>query len=135
MSNKAIEEVNVAEESAKVKEKPYTLRELCDEDIYPIVDILDKTLPEDIKDAFKQVLSGGEKIEAVGIMVGIDIARMVVKNIGKAKEEIYGFLSDLSGIPADQLKKLPFGTTPRMIFDLFGNVKNTDFFMAVSESL
>lgn len=135
MSNKAIEEVNVAEESAKVKEKPYTLRELCDEDIYPIVDILDKTLPDDIKDAFKQMLSGGESLESVGGMVVIDIARMVVKNISKAKEEIYGFLSELSGIPVEQLKKMPFGTTPRMIYDLFGNVKNTDFFMAVSESL
>lgn len=126
MSNEAVKEV---------KEKAYTLRELCDEDIYPIVDILDKTLPDDIKAAFKQILSGGENLEAVGGMVVIDIARLVVKNIGKAKEEIYGFLSDMSGIPAEQLKKMPFGTTPKMIYDLFGSVKNTDFFMAVSESL
>ena len=126
MSNEAVKEV---------KEKPYTLRELCDEDIYPVVDILDKTLPEDVKSAFRQMLSGEESPEAVGGMVVIDIARMVVKNIGKAKEEIYGFLSDLSGIPVEQLKKMPFGTTPRMIYDLFRDVKNGDFFMAVSESL
>ena len=126
MSNEAVKEV---------KEKPYTLRELCDEDIYPVVDILDKTLPEDVKSAFRQMLSGEESPEAVGGMVVIDIARMVVKNIGKAKEEIYGFLSDLSGIPVEQLKKMPFGTTPRMIYDLFQDVKNGDFFMAVSKSL
>ena len=118
-----------------VVEKPYTLRELCDEDIYPMVDILDKTLPSDIKDAFRQVIEGKGSIDTVGGMVFVDIVRMVIKNIGKAKGEIYGFLSDVSGIPEDQLKKMPFGTTPRMIKDLFTMAKNSDFFTEVFKSL
>lgn len=118
-----------------VVEKPYTLRELCDEDIYPMVNILDKTLPSDIKNAFRQVIEGNGSIDTVGGMVFVDIVRMVIKNIGKAKEEIYSFLSDVSGIPEDQLKKMPFGTTPRMIKDLFTMAKNSDFFTEVFKSL
>ena len=130
-------ETAVAEE---VAEKPYTLRDLCDEDLYTVTEIIAKALPDEAKNVFAQKYAEEkskvekdeqEKVdmgELVGAMVGFDIIRFILKNIKSIKEEVYSLLSDLSGIPAADIKKMPFGTTPKMIKEVFTNAKNTDFF-------
>ena len=132
-----IKETAVAEE---VVEKPYTLRDLCDEDIYTVTEIIAKALPDDAKKVFAQKYAEekakAEKdkkknvdvVELVGAMVGFDIIRFILSNIKSVKEELYALLSDLSGIQAADIKKMPFGTTPKMIKEVFTNAKNTDFF-------
>lgn len=132
-----IKETAVAEE---VVEKPYTLRDLCDEDLYTVTEIIAKALPDEAKKVFAQKYAEekakaekGKKekvdmVELVGAMVGFDIIRFILSNIKSVKEEVYDLLSDLSGIPAADIKKMPFGTTPKMIKEVFTNAKNTDFF-------
>ena len=130
-----------AEEVAEVvAEKPYTLRDLCDEDLYTVTEIIAKALPEEAKKVFAQKYAEekakAEKdkkkkvdmVELVGAMVGFDIIRFILSNIKSIKEEVYALLSDLSGIPAADIKKMPFGTTPKMIKEVFTNERNTDFF-------
>lgn len=123
------------EELAK---KPYTLRELNDEDIYPLVEIIGKVVPDDMKDAFVQAVNGESPVESIkemGIMVVFDLGKMILRNFRSVKAEMYDFLSSMSGIPADELRKMPFGTTPKMIKDIFMDAKNTDFFKELSELL
>ena len=104
-----IMETAVAEE---VVEKPYTLRDLCDEDFYTVTEIIAKALPDEAKNAFAQKYTEEKAkaendkkgktdlIELVGAMVGFDIIRFILKNIKSIKEEVYDLLSELSGIPA-----------------------------------
>lgn len=136
------EEIKREEEikETAVAEKPYTLRDLCDEDLYTVTEIIAKALPDEAKKVFAQKYTEEKEkaennkkgkadlIEMVGAMIGFDIIRFILANIKSVKEEVYTLLSDLSGIPAADIKKMPFGTTPKMIKEVFTNAKNTDFF-------
>lgn len=142
--SKAIEEAKIeevvdtpeipVEELVEVK-KPYTLRDLTDEDIYPLVEIIGKVLPDDSKDAFVQAMNGKKTLDEIGIMIVVDLGKLVLKNFSIVKTEMYAFLSGLSGISEEELRNMPFGTTPRMIKDVFMSAKNTDFFKELSELL
>lgn len=133
----------------KAVEKPFTLRPLCDEDLYPILDIIGKVCPEEIRPIFNKVLIkydglsviSGENMkpedkqeivnslaEEVGIDIIMDLGLIIIRNLKTVKDDVYALLSDLSGIPAEQIRKMPFGTTPKMIMDVVRDVRNTDFF-------
>ena len=139
--------------------KPFTLRPLCDEDMYPILDIIAKVCPEEIRPIFEKVIarfgdlekliptvddnaSEQEKIFAdaakekllsdlvsdIGVDIVMQLGLTVIRNMKTVKNEVYALLSDLSGIPADDIRKMPFGTTPKMIMTVVKNVRNLDFF-------
>lgn len=124
----------------KAVEKPFTLRPLCDEDLYPILDIIGKVCPEEIRPIFMKVVDKfsaymeGDKsaIEELAVEVGVDIVMdlglIIIRNLKTVKDDVYALLSDLSGIPADQIRKMPFGTTPKMIMAMVRDVRNLDFF-------
>ena len=133
----------------KAVEKPFTLRPLCDEDLYPILDIIAKVCPEEIRPIFNKVLIkydglsviSGENMkpeekqeivnslaEKVGIDIIMDLGLIIIRNLKTVKDDVYALLSDLSGIPADQIRKMPFGTTPKMIMAVVRDVRNLDFF-------
>ena len=125
------------EELVEVK-NPYALRDLNDEDIYPLCEIIGKVLPDDMKGTFVQVMGGEnpmESLKELGIMVVFDMGKLILKNFSSVKTEMYAWLSDMSGIAVEELRKMPFGTTPRMIKDIFKDAKNTDFFKELSEFL
>lgn len=122
------------ETAAEVVEKPYTLRELCDEDLYPVLDIIATVFPEDLTPIIMKVASGEKKLEELGAVAVIQIVRAILKNMATVKADLYAFLSDVSGIPTDDIKKMPIGTSPMMIWDIAHNVKNADFFKVVSKS-
>ena len=138
-----LERKEVEVEAAVKKEKPYTLRELNDEDLYTVLEILAIALPEEAKESFAQKVSESmdkgdkkdDKTEKLGIQVAFDMVRYIMKNMKSVKSEVYAFLSDLSGIPADDIRKMPFGTTPAMLKEVFTNTKNADFFTELFKSL
>ena len=119
-------------------EKPYTLRPLRDEDLWPVLDIIGKVIPDDLAPMFSMVASGEktvkETVEEVGYDVGFKLVVAVIRNIPTIKDEVYRFLSDLSGIPADVIPTMKVGTTPKMIWDIYHDLKNVDFFGAASRS-
>jgi len=130
-----IEEVKIEEVVEETVKKPYTLRDLNDEDIYPLCEIIGKVLPDDMKEAFVQIMSGEKSLKDTGIMVVFDLGKLILKNFSSVKTEMYGLLSDMSGIPVEELKKMPFGTPPRMLKVIFQDDNNTDLFKELSEFL
>ena len=148
MSNKevfeepAIEEKEVEStetEDEKVEEteieRPYKLRKFKDSDLFPLLQILKKIGIKDCKEAFFQVASGEKSMKEIGIMASFDLADILIGNITKAESEIYALYSSLSGIPAEEIKEMEFGTLPLMIYDSFSEVKNTSFFKVLSKLL
>ena len=119
----------------EVNAKPYTLRELKDRDLFPILDIVATVLPDDLADVFVQIVTKEKSVNEVGGMVVYKIVIAVLKNIGKVKDDLYALLSDMSGIPADEIPDMEFGTTPSMIWDIVNDAKNVSFFKALSKSL
>ena len=78
---------------------------------------------------------GSEKAEAdddsfvsVGISVALDIAAILMANIGKCKNDIYALLANLSGMKEKEIAKLPIKTFTGMIYDLVKKEEFADFF-------
>lgn len=115
--------------------KPYALRSLKDKDFFPMLDIITATLPDDLADVFVQLATGEKSVDEIGGMVVYKIAVSVLKNVSAIPDKIYPLLSDLSGIPADEIPEMPFGTTPSMIWDIIADAKNASFFRALSKLL
>lgn len=132
-----------------VESRPYTLRPLCDEDLYPILDIIGKLCPEDMKPIIKKAGEQYDRMTAgqcddveeeeqkqiimqivsdIGIDIVSDLVLTVIRNLKTVKDDVYALLSDLSGIPADQIRKMGFGTTPKMIMEIAKDIKNQSFF-------
>lgn len=115
--------------------KPYKLRRLKDKDFYPMLDIITATLPDDLADVFVQLATGEKSVDEIGGIVVYKIAVSVLKNVSAIPDKIYTLLSDLSGIPAEDIPEMPFGTTPSMIWDIVADAKNASFFRALSKLL
>ena len=116
-------------------EKAYTLRELRDDDLWPLLDILGKVFPDELSVAFAQVATGEKRVDEIGAEIMVKLVSAVLKNMGKVRGEVYEFLSGVTGIPADVIPGMKFGTTPKMVWDIARDVKNADFFKELSKSL
>lgn len=129
MTTEKVNEEIINEETAK----QYTLRRLYDGDLWPILDIIAKVLPEDLTAVFMQLATKEKTVEEVGAVVVMRLVTAVLKNMKLVKDDVYTFLSDVSGIPANEIPEMPFGTTPKMIWDIVNNEKNADFFRELSK--
>lgn len=127
-------EVETVQETEQQNEKPYTLRPLRDDDLYPILAIIGKVFPEELSAAFVQIATKEKNLKQVGYDVGFRLFTAVIKNLHTVDAEVYEMLSNLSGIPADEIRKMKFGTTPKMIWEVYNEVKNQDFFGDASKS-
>ena len=115
--------------------KPYELRSLKDRDFFPILDIITTVLPSDLSDIFVQLVTGEKTTSEIGGMAVYKIVIAVLKNVSVMPDKIYPLLSDISGIPAEEIPEMPFGTTPNMIWDIAKDVKNASFFRELSKLL
>lgn len=113
--------------------KHYTLRRLKDKDLWPVLDIIGKVFPGDLSAVFVEVATGQKSVQEVGGLVMMRMVMSVIRNMNSVREEVYAFLSDVSGIPANEIEEMEFGTTPSMIWDIVKNEKNASFFTAVSK--
>lgn len=132
------EEVAKNEEASEQEvsvERPYTLRKFKDGDLWPLLQILKKIGIRDFKDAFFQIASGEKSVKEIGVLAVIDMADIIIGNIGKVQEETYALWADISGIPAEEIKEMEFGTLPLMIMDSFAEVKNVSFFKVLFKLL
>jgi hypothetical protein len=133
--SKAVKGVAVEETVEEVVERPYTLRKFSDGDLFPILKILKKIGIKDCKEAFVQVASGEKTLKEIGILASFDLADILIGNLTKVEEEVYSLYSDMSGLAADEIRSMEFGTLPLMIMDSFNEVKNTSFFKVLSKLL
>ena len=118
----------------KTPEREYTLRRLKDRDLYPMLDIIGKVMPEDVAPIVKDIITHEKSLDELGGVVLFKVVTAVLRNIPQVHDELYSLLSDLSGIPAEEIGEMKFGTTPMMIWDIVSDVKNADFFEVVSRS-
>lgn len=138
-------EIVKKEDKENVKKKfEYTFRELCDEDIFPLTEILGKVLPDESTKAIVNLFVGKEdndgkeveeNIEVKGGIIAINLAKLIMRNIKTVKDDVYEFLADLTGLTAEELRKAPFGTTPKMLKELFEDAKSEDFFKELFKSI
>lgn len=129
-----MENIDMGEEITE-EAKPYELRSLKDKDFFPMLDIITATLPEDMAEIFSQLVTGGKSLDEIGGMAVYKIVVAVLKNVSAMPDKIYPLLSDLSGIPSDEIPEMAFGTTPSMIWDIVSDAKNASFFRELSKLL
>jgi len=119
----------------KVISRPYTLRPLKDKDLYTILSIIDRIFPGDkLQETFSNVSIEGKTPEEIGGIIATKLGFGLIRNIVTAHDEIYALLADVSGIQAERIDDMGFGTGPMMIWDIIREAKNSDFFTAVFRS-
>ena len=133
MNNQEIREQEEVMMQDEVMEKPYTLRRLKDKDLFPILGILSEVFPDELSKVFVQLSTKEKSVQEVGAMAILKMVLAVLKNMDKVQDDVYALLSDVSGIPADELQEMEFGTTPMMIWDIVANEKNCGFFKVLSK--
>lgn len=120
-------------EQQEETKRPYELRRLKDSDLWPVLDIIGKVFPGELSTVFAQLVSKEKTVEEVGVTVVMRLVVAVIKNMNKVHDEVYAFLSDVSGIPIEEIEDMEFGTTPMMIWDIVRNEKNNSFFGVASK--
>lgn len=130
--------------------KAYELRTLCAEDVFPMFKIISKIgikefkscfESEDVKEAIKSATNKSETddgetqadLEVIGLGVALEIASVIMANIPQAKEDIYLFLAQVSGMSKDDIRNLPISTFTEMIIDVVKKEEFKDFFGVVSK--
>lgn len=124
--------------------KAYELRTLCAEDVFPMFKIISKIgikefkscfESEDVKEAIKSATNDETQdgLEVIGLGVALEIASVIMANIPQAKEDIYLFLAQVSGMSKDDIRNLPISTFTEMIIDVVKKEEFKDFFGVVSK--
>lgn len=129
-------------------EKTYELRNLEADDLFIMIGIISKIGIKEFKvcfesDEVKAAIANVAKqhqdsdanedadddvVASIGISVALDIAAILLANIGKCKNDIYALLANLSGMKEKEIAKLPIKTFTGMIFDLVKKKEFADFF-------
>lgn len=137
MNNEEIRTQEETLEQEETVERNYELRRLKDRDLFPILGIVAVVFPDNLAEIFrKAVAKGGDKekvVEEIGVDAVVKIVQAVMKNMDKVQEDLYSLLSSVSGIPAEEIQDMPFGTTPMMIYDIITSEKNNGFFKVLSK--
>lgn len=144
--------VQATEEIVKVK--PYTLRKLSAEDVFPMLtivkkiglkefsDLLNKETLESVVDLFlkdteTEESDGNENtMVAIGLSIlpaAMDIVDVVLGNIVKIENDLYKFLEQISNLSVDEIKKLDMADFFEMIVDVVKKEEFKDFFSVVSK--
>lgn len=119
-------EKNLVKTEQEPKSKPYTLRKLGGDDLWPLLEIVGKVLPDDLAPVFTELALGEKTIDEVGGVVAVRMVKAIIQNLGTVKEEVYAFLSGASGLSREEIVALGLLAVPRMIWDIFNAEK--DFF-------
>ncbi|MGI6501249.1 MAG: hypothetical protein ACOX1S_10310 [Anaerostipes sp.] len=128
-------------------EQPYTLRALAAKDVFPMVKIISKIGINEFTKAFeseeiKQLITAvtseeeteaNDKLTVVGISIALDVANTVLVHLGSCEQEIYSFLSGVSGMTKQEIEELPMGTFFEMIVDVFKKAEFKNFIGVVSK--
>lgn len=150
--SKALEAVNTTEYAADTETcltgapEATRLRDLEAGDIFKMVAVI-KAIGlkefkgvferEDVQSAIAAAQLDGEDgeiaLNAIGMAVMIEVADVLVENIGNAEGQIYALLASLSGMTAQEVSKLPLGEFVGMLRELFGKREFADFLAAASK--
>ena len=125
--------------------KAYELRKLTADDVFPMFQIISKIGFKEFKHCFdspevKAVIekaaadeSNQADLTSVGMTVALDLASVVVSNLGSCKNDIYLLLSQLSGMTTKDIAALPMVTFFEMVIDFIKKDEFKDFIKVVSK--
>jgi hypothetical protein len=141
---------------AAVEQKPYTLRDLCGRDIFPMSRIISKIGIDRVKEAFNQddikamVKSANRQkgeddsddapvsddvVTSVGMSIVLSITQIALAHMSDCESEIYDFLASLSGMKAEDIAALPIETFAGMVVEVFQKPEFSNFIKVVSKLL
>lgn len=134
--------VGKLQEEAKAVEKrivnPYNFRKLTGEDIWPVIAAAGKVLPEDLAPVFVDLVTDErplkDKIDEIGGVVFMRLVKAIISNIGTIKDDVYDFLTDVSGMTREEINAQGLMAVPKMIWAIYNAEKNVDFFEDASKS-
>lgn len=125
----------------------YTIRTLNAEDIFPVVNIISKigiseikksfngaaihSLVKDVKKEKGKDVDNDTLTKEVGVSIFFDFAEIVLKNLGKCKEEIFEFMSSVTSISVADLKTLSPAEFMEMVIAVFKKNEFKDFMRVV----
>jgi hypothetical protein len=148
-----IENVNVTVAEAVEAEpvKPYTLRKLCADDLFPMARIISKIGIDQFKEIFyqdniKSLLknitgdsvdtdNSNDVVTSVGVSVLFSMGQIVLTNLTSCRYDIYNFLSGLSGMDTNDIATLDIVVFAEMIIDVFQKSEFGNFIKVVSKLL
>ena len=115
----------------------YTFRTLTSKDIFPMSKIISKIGVKEFKecfqsDAVKAMIKGKGDPGAVGFAVMIDFAGVVLSHLAECEQDIYNFLSSVSGLKVKEIENAPMGEFAEMIVALVQKDEFRDFIGVVS---
>lgn len=131
-----------------MKKAVYTFRTLNSTDMFLMFKILGKIGINELTDCFsrdsvKQLIAkfsngDGEEMDGattiLGISVVLEIANVIMCNVGRCEAEIYQLLSNVSGLKVDKIKKFDPATFAEMVIDFIKKEEFTDFIGVVLRS-
>lgn len=140
--------------------KPYTLKRLQSRDVFPMLRILSKINFKELKACFSspeiaaavaklsetngtEGAEGAEGAEGkkntadeifsvVGVGVVLDVAGVIINNVPYCENELYSFLSSLSGMKVEEIMDLDAVIFFEMIVDVIKKPEFKDFMKVVS---
>lgn len=133
-----------------MEETTFELRELKSSDVFPMVQILNKVgfkelktvlTPDKVKDMMKSFKdAGSEKAEdgvdkstILGFNLILEIVGIVMNNLPSCEEDLYRFISNVSGLSVKEIADLPMGDFAEMVVAIVQKQEFKDFFKAVSK--
>lgn len=143
----------MSETIEKTTEKPYKFRDLTAEDIAPMAAILQKINIEELKKCFTEEMTEkivnifvgkakdenkeeknenaqDNKIAAAGIALFpslLSVAQVIVTNVPKCEKEAFKFLSSVSNLSVEEIRKMKLGAFLRLVVDFVKFVKEEGF--------
>lgn len=124
----------------------FELRELKSSDIFPMVGILNKIgfkelktvlTPDKIKEMTKIMKTQGEddmdNTTLFGFNVILEVVGIIMNNLSKCEQDLYKFLSSVSGLTVKEVEDLAMSDFAEMIVAIVKKPEFKDFFKAVSK--
>lgn len=109
----------------------YTLRDLTAADVFPMFKIVSSIGVKEFKNAFEaddvKAMTGTKNkpsAASVGITIAVNIADVVFSNLPRCEDDIYRFLSGLSGMSTKEIAALPMDVFMDMVVD---TIKKEEF--------
>ena len=121
----------------------YTLRPLEADDLFTVMEIINKIGIEDAKKCFMSAEiakaiaenSNDENVAAVGMKVMLELATLLIQKLPLCKAEVYGFLSALTGADAEEISHIKLVPFTKLVMEVFQKEEIKDFFQLVFGSL
>ena len=123
-------------------EKKYELRELKADDLFMMLKIINKIGVKEVKNCFamsemKEQLqtianadgdNNNEYVSAVGLNVMVSVVSLLVERLPDCKDELYAFLSSLSGMKTKEIADMPMADFYEMVMEVVKHHNFKDFF-------